>query len=113
MKKPFKKTKIGKLLNSKAVKVVKDIALGIFAPSLKVGTGVVAGAAYGLREALKNEKTANLTSENGGMNKPNYYRIFGYVIFAALTALFVFGKIDKETFEFLFDFLKLVIDNGQ
>tara|TARA_R110000803_G_scaffold195807_1_gene259080 strand:- start:231 stop:560 length:330 start_codon:yes stop_codon:yes gene_type:complete len=102
MKKPFKETKVGKLLNSKAATVIKDVVLGIVAPSLKIGTGAAGGIVAGIGAALKNEKDINLASETGGVNKINYARIVGYLIFAGLVALLIFGKIDQETFEYLF-----------
>lgn len=104
MKKRFEHSRVGKLLKSKAFKTVADVVLGVVAPSLKLGTGVVGGVVAGVGSALKHEKDTNLTSEGGGMNKPNYARIVGYVIFAGLVALLVLGKIDKETFDFLFDY---------
>lgn len=103
MKKPFKYTKVGKFLKSKVFRTVADVAIGTFAPALKIGGGVLGGVIAGVSTGVRKEQEDNLLSATGGMGKPNIPRIIGYVILAILTALIIFDKIDENTFYMLWD----------
>lgn len=103
MKKPFKHTKVGKFLRSKVFKTVADVAIGTFAPAVKLGGGVLGGLIGGVGQAVNNEKKANLESGNGGIGRPNWARIVGYLVLAALTVMVIRGDIDEDTFYALWD----------
>lgn len=92
----------------KFLRIIKDVALGIVAPALGLPTGVIGGVVAGVGAAVKNEKDRNLTSEGGGINKINYSRIAGYLIFIGLTLFLIFGKIDKEMFEYILKMFRKV-----
>lgn len=103
MKKKFKDTKVGKFFQSKGFKAVTNTVLGIVAPPIKMGVGIVGGVGAGVIESIKDEAKTNLESDLGGSGKPNIPRIIGYLILATLTILLLIEKIDSETFTFLFD----------
>lgn len=91
MKKKFKDRRIGKILTSKPFKAVADIAIGFFAPTLKVSTGAITGAV----EGFKNEKQSNLESQSGGVGKLNKFRLTGYIMLALFVA-YALGWIPKD-----------------
>lgn len=97
-RKPFKERKIGKILTSKPVKAVADIALGFLVPPLKIGAGAVVAATAGVTESIKQEKRANLESSIGGVGRVNSFRVIGYLTLV-LFALYAIGVIPEEVLD--------------
>lgn len=86
-----------KIKDTKAFKIARSLLFGAIESPLKP----LSGAVIGIVEGVKQIKKDNLKSEVGGVGKVDYARLVGYLIFIGLTALFILGKIDKETFNFL------------
>lgn len=101
MKKPFKETKVGKLLKSKAGKTIGSFVTGALEVYLKPFAGVLVGA----KEGIKQVKEDNLKSELGGYNKVNYPRLIGMVASLLLLIAYLFGYLDEEKLRFAVDFL--------
>ena len=90
---------INKIKNGKALKVVNSVLKG----ALKDPLSIAAGAVVGLNEGLKQVKRESLSDDTGGEGKQNYIRWASFGLMAALIVLFVMGKIDKETLEYLLE----------
>ena len=101
MKKKFKDTKVGKLLQPIG-RVAKRVMLGASGGTLKP----LLGAAVGLTEGIKSEIVNNVNSKDGGEGQVDWVRIVGMVGTLVLMALLVFGKIDIATFESLVEHLQ-------
>ena len=73
----------------KLIKSIADLFLGVFMPLLRIAFGIIAGTIGGLIQSISDEKRANFESVNGGIGRPNWFRIVGYLVFISLTTYFI------------------------
>ena len=64
----------------KILKSIADLFLGVFMPLLRIAFGIIAGTIGGLIQSISDEKRSNLESVNGGIGRPNWFRIVGHLV---------------------------------
>ena len=99
MKKRFKDRKFIKGLMNVGGSILKGGILDVIFPVF----GVTSTALVGLKSSLTAIADRNVSNTNGGVGKVDYLRWASFGIVVVLSTLFIFGKIDLETFEYLFD----------
>lgn len=73
----------------KLIKSIADLFLGVFMPLLRIALLIFAGLLGGIVESIRDEKRANLESVNGGIGRPNWFRIVGYCVLASFIIGFI------------------------
>ena len=71
------------------LKSIADFFLGVLMPLLRIVFGIIAGTIGGLIQSISDEKRANLESVNGGIGRPNWFRIVGYCVLASFIIGFI------------------------
>ena len=97
MKKIFKETKVGKLLQSKTAKFIGSLVKGGVVDTTLITLSPISGALIAVKAGLQTVFNKGKEDTTGGAGKPNWPRLIAMIVSFILVILYATGKIDFET----------------